>query len=123
MNESFYMMLSHWLKSHLENASLLGNIPKLGLMVTHCNSPVGVAFIRQIEGGKIGMIDGFLCDPDCKVETRTECLDALIIDLIQLAKKNGIEGLFATTVNKRVLARAKKLGFEITPHRVVSLKI
>lgn len=113
-------ILISWLKGHLMDASELDACPKLGLIVSHCNVPVGVAFIRQIEGGK-GLIDGFLSDPECELSIRTKALDLLILDLIELAKANRMSGLIGLTVNPRVIKRAKKLGFSHMDHTLVSM--
>jgi hypothetical protein len=66
------------------------------------------------------MIDGFMCDPECDVEVRTKALDQLILDLITVAKKNGMSGVFGLSVNKRVVKRALKLGFSLMDHKLVS---
>lgn len=114
-------ILAQWLQDHIMPDEFLDHLPKLGLMVWHCNTPVGVAFLRVVEGGK-GMIDGFLTDSNIHPDIRTPCLDQLILDLIKLAKFNDMNGIFGLTVNKRVIARAKKLGFSLMEHKLVSLK-
>jgi len=99
----------------------LDSLPKNGLVVSHKNVPVAVAFLRVVEGG-MGMIDGFLADPDVDIKIRNECLDELISDIIRMAEFNGMNGVIGLSVNKRVIARAKRLGFSIMEHKLVSLK-
>jgi hypothetical protein len=114
-------LLKTWLNGYLLDESELVNLPKLGLMVSHCNAPVGVAFLRTIEGGK-GLIDGFLADPKCEPSIKTKCLDRLILDLIELAKFNDMTGIIGLTTNKKVITRASKLGFSLMDHTLLSLK-
>jgi hypothetical protein len=121
MTNDTHALLAGWLKGHLMNENDLHDLPKLGLMVSHCNTPVGVAFLRQLEGGDKAMVEGFLTNPDVDVVIRTQCLDQLILDLVELARRHDVTGLFALTVNKRVIARAKRLGFSLMKHKLVSL--
>lgn len=120
MTEVTHALLKSWLQAHCMDVSELDNLPKLGLMVTHCNIPVGVAFLRHVEGNK-GMVDGFLTDPECSVDVRRPCLDELILEIIDLAHRNEMTGIFGLTVNKRVVRRALRLGFQLMDHQLVSL--
>ncbi len=114
-------LLLSWVLERTLDEPILNDLPKLGLMVSYCNAPVAVAFLRVVEGGK-GMIDGFIADPSCDHKVRTLCLDQLILDLIKLAMYNDMSGLFGLTTNKRVVERARRLGFRLMPHKLVSMK-
>jgi hypothetical protein len=120
MTEHTHRLLRQWMNAHCVDETEIDNLPKLGLMVSHCNTPVGVAFLRHVEGNK-GMIDGFLTDPECELDIRTACLDQLILELIELAHKNEMTGIFGLTINKRVVKRALRLGFQLMDHKLVSL--
>lgn len=121
MTRNSRAVLAKWLEKHVLPEPFLDNLPKLGLMVYHCNTPIGVVFLRVVEGGR-GMIDGFLCDPEIPLKIRTAALDQLITDVIKLAHHNDMQGVFGLTVNKRVVSRAKKLGFTLMNHKLVSIK-
>lgn len=121
MTRDSRVLLAKWLHAYILPEEFLDTLPKIGLMVFYCNTPIGVAFLRTVEGGK-GMIDGFLTDPQSDLTVRNACLDQLIIDLIKVAKYNEMSGIFGLTTNKRVVARAKKLGFSLMEHKLVSLK-
>jgi len=120
MTEMTHAMLRQWMNAHCVDQTEIDHLPKLGLMVSHCNTPVGVAFLRHVEGNK-GMIDGFMCDPESPIDIRRPCLDELILELIELAHKNDMTGIFGLTVNKRVEKRALRLGFQLMDHKLVSL--
>lgn len=114
-------ILARWCKGHFCSDSMLNEVPKIGLMVWYCGRAIGVCFLREIEGNK-GLIDGFLCDPTVDYKIRIPCLDRLIIDLIKLAKFYNMRGVLGLSSNKRVIKRAKKLGFNSMPHTLVEFK-
>lgn len=122
MTPETHSLLKGWLSLHVMKEAYLDELPKLGLVVSFCGKPVGAAFLKQIEGGK-GLIDSFIANPECEAVIRTRCLDQLILDLITLAKFSGMTGLIGLTLNKRVIQRAKKLGFSLMDHSVVTLKL
>lgn len=119
MTRERHVLLKSWLLAHVMNESELAHLPKLGLIVSAGNSPVGVAFLRAVEGGQ-GMIDGFLTDPACHPLIRSQCLDQLILDLLELSKRAGMSGVFGLTQNKRVVKRALRLGFNLMSHKLIS---
>lgn len=122
MTESTHALLRCWMKDHGIDETEISRLPKLGLMVSHCNTPVAVGFLRRVEGG-IALIDGFICDPKSTIEIRDPCLDQLAKDLIEIAKHEGIQGLLVTTVNPRVVKRAQRLGFSSLDHQLLSLRL
>ena len=115
-------LLTSWVEARCLEVASLNALPKLGLLVRHCNVPVAVAFLREMEGGK-ALIDGFLADPDSDLAVRDECLNALIRDLITLAQKNRFTGILGLTTNPKVVERAKRLGFSLMDHRLVSMEV
>jgi hypothetical protein len=120
LEQSSYQMLKAWMNAYALDLNDLDTLPKLGLGVWYQGKCVGVAFIREVEGYK-GLIDGFICDPDLLGEDRSKCLDLLILDLLKLARAHRMTGLIGLSVNKRVMSRALRLGFDVRPHKVVSI--
>lgn len=115
-------LLARWLGDRVLPEIFLDNLPKAGLMVFHQNTPVGVVFLRMVEGGK-GMLDGFLADPSIPHKVRKLALDQLIADVVKLACDSELTGVFGLTTNKRVVERAKNHGFSVLDHKLVSMRL
>lgn len=122
MTHELYNKLVGWLQRRAMPATDLDNLPHKGKIIYYMGAPVAIGFIRDVEGG-FAMIDGFLADPDCDVNIRSECLDLLTFELIDLAKSLRLNKIFALTTNRKTIKRAQKLGFHKQKHVLISKSV
>jgi hypothetical protein len=79
---------------------------------------IACGFIRRIEGN-YGLLDAYIADKFMDKEKRDQTLDEITSHLIQLAKKQKVNHLFAFSALPAIIKRAQKHGFEIQPNMQV----
>ena len=122
LNESTHTLLRRWAKAHLIDEDEIDNLPRIGLITTYQNSPIVVAFLREVEGHRC-IIDSLMCDPESDLNIRLKALDQMGEALVEEAKFHHFKGIIGLTTNKRVMNRALKLGFQIQKHRLYSMTL
>lgn len=102
------------------NLNLLNDLPQLGLIALDLPTPGAMGFLRRMEGDQY-IFDSLITNPDLEPEVRDVLLDKLVTELVALASSQAITKILAYTVDNNVIERAKKHGFEVLPHTVLSL--
>lgn len=108
-------------KSHIAHAVTLNNMPETGFIVFDV-TPVAMGFLRKVEGGA-GMIDTLVTDPKASSELRHNAINLIVDELMKSAKHMKLYGVFAFTQEKCVISRARALGFNIAPDKLIHLNL
>lgn len=116
-------VLNEWRKGHALNECKIEDLPAIGFISYHNDSPVAAAWLRHVEGG-FAQIDNLIADPNkYPGKARSACIDALVVKIIDHAKKIGVSAIISNTIDKTILKRAQKHGFRILPHFLMALEL
>lgn len=113
-------------KSH--NYSFMSDIsedglPKIGFIV-YSNTEfqyIAAAFLRIVEGG-YAQVDTIVSNPMLTADVRHEGINLLANKLIETAKELKLKAIYAFTVDKSIIVRAKKAGFSVIDHMIIARK-
>ncbi len=101
-------------------ADKISALPELGLVAYWDGEFTAAGFIRKVEGG-YGMIDSYVTDPRIKDVVRNDVLNALTIQLLDLARANGITNLIMFSVDEKTIIRSYRHGFKKRPDTVATI--
>ena len=122
-NVSEHLCIIHqWLEQHKSHKPGEDEIPAHGFIAFSDNTPVAAAFLRRVECG-YGQIDGMVTNPEMSGESRHAALNAIVDQLLSMAKDFGMKGIMAITLDKSILLRSQKYEFVQQPHTLITLKI
>lgn len=97
--------------------------PKFGFVVYFGNTPIAIAFLRQVEGGYVHF-DSLISNPDIKSpEIRNKSLDFLTAKMIETAKRLKLKGIFAYSTDNNIIIRAQKHGFTLMQDTLFALNL
>jgi hypothetical protein len=109
MNVRYYLSsdlgtLNFWLGKHNHPMVLEDDLPFLGYVVEQDNTPLAMAFLRQVEGNKIALAESLVTNPDISPRLATKATKRVIEELVSCAKDLNVKCLVAMT-NKRSVAK------------------
>lgn len=107
-----------WLIEHEAYVPTKAEMPKYGYIAYIDGLPVAAAFLRRVEGG-FGQLDGLVTDPLAPGVIRHEAIDAIVNEILKLAKELGIKAITAHSMDKSTLSRSAKHGFAALPHTMI----
>lgn len=107
-----------WLEQRHMPETLLAELPLLGVIAYRGTRAIAAGFLRTVEGN-FAMIDSLISNPDAVGAVRSAALDAVISQLIDLAKELGIKSLISTSRDYNTVKRAERHGFIVVPDQVV----
>lgn len=97
-------------------------LPKIGYIAMMGKQPVAVGFLRRLEGG-YAQLDTFATNPFLGSKIRNEGLDLVVKNLLDDAKSLRLNGILAITEDQGILNRAKSLGFNEIPQKLIGLRL
>ena len=85
----------------------------VGFIAYQDKKPIACGFLRQVEGGKIGIIGevATINDPKVKNTIKHQAVVGIVEDIIKVCKQKHIEHLFAFTKLTTIYKLAKRLNF------------
>lgn len=101
-------------------------LPELGVTVFEDGAgvPIAAGFLRTIEADPTTvMLDGLITNKNASPSLRDQALNAVVAELIIIAKVRGITNILAFSTDKNTLMRAERFGFVELSHQVISLAI
>lgn len=116
---ALYKSLQELIQVHGIEGVKVEALPKLGYGVISDNQLIAAGFIRLMEGGEFGMLDGYITNPKFSPKQRNQALDLLTQKMINVAKDNQLKKIFAFTKEGCILTRAKNHGFTHLPHALM----
>lgn len=99
-----------WLSKRGLEERLAYDLPATGFMVFKDGHGVATGFIRRIEGD-MGMVDGYLTNPDAHWEDRDKALDLLTKAIIDKAIELKMKSILAFTKDFNTLTRSLRHGY------------
>lgn len=97
-------------------------LPKIGYIAMMGKQPVAIGFLRRLEGG-YAQLDTFATNPFLGSKIRNEGLDLVVKNLLDEAKSLRLNGILAITEDQGILNRAKFLGFNEIPQKLIGLRL
>lgn len=85
-------------------------MPEIGFVAIYRKTPVGIMFIRRIEGGS-ALLDGLVTNPDSSSELRHMSIELLTNRCLREAKSLNISNIMAFTSDAGPLKRSAAHGF------------
>ncbi len=82
-------------------------LPDVGLI----EEGVAAGFLYRADGG-LGLLDGFVSNPDASSEERHKALNEIIVGLMRIANENGITNVIGLTRDPSMAMRVTMLGFK-----------
>ena len=113
--------LGRWLEAHGLTRDLCNDLPNIGYMAFHDDSPVAVIFLRLVEG-RMGIIDGLCTDPKARPDIRNRAIDLLVERVMERAKELEFKKVIAWSQDAHTLERSLKHGFERMPDSMIFYK-
>jgi hypothetical protein len=110
-NTSHFTHMSSWLSARNIPLWEETSVPKVGFISLKDEVPVAMGFLRLIEG-RLGMIDGLLSNPAASGADRSNAIDLIVTQLIDVAKQMHLQGIISFSVDPNTLTRSHKFGFE-----------
>lgn len=99
------------------------DLPEIGFVAYHDLSMVAAGFIRRVEG-QFALLDSLITNPRHEPPMRDAAIEMVVAALIEQANKEGIQALFAFSIDKNTLERAEQRhGFVRLPHAVIKLEL
>lgn len=99
------------------------DLPKIGYISFYGFIPICAGFLRKCEKN-IGIFDSLIADPRVRGEIRNLGIEKVISEILNVAKKEGINDILAFTASACVMERARKFQFqEKSNYRILSLNL
>ena len=114
--------IADWLMHRDMNGDLIGDLPQIGYVVSERGEPIAAGFIRRCEGN-YSLLDSLITNPTAPGDMRSSAIDVVVEQLIKISKELGLRSLVAHTKDKNTLVRAKRFGFQVLPHTLISLSL
>lgn len=116
-------LIKSWLELRgMHNEHFVRDLPRTGVMCRIEDNPICAGFLRYVEGN-FAMLDSLVTNPKMKSFTRNVAIDAVVKELISIAKRHGIKKILAFSVDEGILKRSIGHGFIKTSHEVIALKL
>lgn len=97
--------LNAWLVARKHPAVTFAELPAIGFMVFHDETPAAACFLRRCEGN-YGIVDGLASNPECSGSVRHRALDLAIRMICEEARVWDITHLIAWSVDDSTLERS-----------------
>jgi hypothetical protein len=94
-------------------------LPKIGYVALYNKVPVAFGFLRKVEGGICGQIDGLTSNPYMGSLIRHTALSMILDRLIEDAKDLKYKGLIAFCLDPSMVKRAESTGFNLISHKTL----
>lgn len=101
-----YVQLEKWGYNRDVKAPPLDLLPSTGFII----DDVACGFV-YLTNSAIGILEGFITNPEADKNDRNEALDSITLKLIELAGINGCTVLKCETKVDAIVKRANKFGF------------
>ena len=102
-----YVQVERWGYNRDVKAPPLALLPSTGFIV----DDVACGFV-YLTNSAIGILEGFIANPDADKNDRSEALDSITLKLMELAEINGCKVLKCETKLDAIVNRAKDFGFK-----------
>lgn len=119
----FDSILISWLELYNMNTILIKDLPALGYIAFHLDTPIAAGFLRRCEGKHLAMFDSLIADPRIDKDLRSKCIDKVVENIIDEAKKQDLTNILAFSYNKNTLLRAERYGFKKQNFTLISLNL
>jgi len=103
---SDYPQIVEWCEKHDKIAPKLSYLPMHGLIV----KDVAAGFL-YVASGKLGILDGFVTNPDAEPQARNEALNLIIEVLVAHADDLRLPRVVGITTDSAIVSRGCNLGF------------
>ena len=105
------------------NMSIPDSRGQIGFYAYHNGEIIGAGFVRGMDGGQYAMIDGYITNPDQPGELRNRALDLITYKILRTMKHFNLNCLTCFTIEPTIIERAKRFGFKIQPHTLLSISL
>lgn len=109
--EKHYPSMALWWHERQFPATPPFLLPKTGLVMLGTNEePICAGFLYATDGG-FAILDHIVSDPNSDKEERSQALDIVILNLVDIAKMNKVRVVSAASNHPALVERYEKLGF------------
>jgi len=98
--------LDRWHRAQRGDPLQVDHLPPFGLI-----EPGVAAGFLSLTDCKVGMLDGFISNPEAPLRARRDALGAIVSQLTDVAAARGMRRLFALTTTHGIQALGKRAGF------------
>jgi len=95
-------------------------LPEIGFIAYENSLPIGVAFLRQCEGG-FCMGDMIITNPDAEPKYRDKALNLLFGECLRVAKARGFKAILAYSLDDKTIERLEKHGLKKSPFTYLTI--
>ena len=120
-NYKHLSFLNAWLEYHKKPRVKFEELPHIGFTAI-IDKPIAVGFLHRCEGN-FCVLGGLCTNPEYSSEYRSEAIDMIVDNLIQIAKVLGFKEMLALTVEETILKRSEKFGFKELSHKVIGKEL
>lgn len=103
---SDYYILCEWWNKQNWQAPDRNMLPKTGLIIEN----ICAGFLYKTDSD-VALLEFIIANPESNKEERSEALDLLINNLVNIAKESGYKAIFTSLQHTKLLERYKKHGF------------
>ena len=98
--------LDRWHRAQRGDPLAVEFLPPFGLI-----EPGVAAGFLSLTDCKVGMLDGFMSNPEAPLRARRDALEAIVSRLTDVAAARGMRRLFGLTTTHGIQAMAKRAGY------------
>ncbi len=107
-----YPMICSWWTWHKFSPVAQALLPKNALIVSNGETPVCCGFLYSSDSG-MGWIEFVVANPDARPRDISQCIDLLLLSLVELSRKLGQACLFTSSNKKGLIKRFMRAGFMV----------
>lgn len=109
-------ILEPWILEHGKSPDSIASLPNIGVLAYDDEIFLAAGFLRRMERTDILMVDSFMVNPKLKGKRRYFALNAVLAELLEIAKGMRASGIIGWTVDSGTFKRTHRFGFKNLPH-------